>query len=77
MSLQSPDYAAFERLLSEFMRNYGSQCKDMETGWEVYKDDFGAPLFPAPYLKVTLKEDADIFSDLQNHKQIRVNTNRH
>jgi len=68
----APDKKEFERLIKDTMFQYSHMISEMETAWEVYRDDYGEALFAAPYLKVKLKDDADVIADLQNNKAIRV-----
>lgn len=70
--MTAPNQKELENLLRNYLRHYGHMTKEIESGWEIYKDDFGQPLFNAPYLKITLKEDADIMEDLQSFEGIRV-----
>ena len=66
------DQDAFERLIKEYMSKYHRQTKTIETATQVIKDKYGKVLGGVPYLKVTLKDDADILADLAKMPQIRV-----
>lgn len=68
----TPDQKAFERLIRNYLSSYAHLTKSMETAWEVYKDDYGKALFTAPYVKVVLKDDAEILAELQDNRAIRV-----
>lgn len=66
------DPAAFKRMIDDYMKKYHHVTKTCETGVEVVKDKYGKVVMTAPYLKVTLKDDADILNDLANVPHVRV-----
>ena len=66
------DQALFQRQITDYLSMYHQQTKTLETATQVIKDKYGDVLGAVPYLRVELKDDADILADLAKLKYVRV-----
>ena len=66
------DQAAHKRLISDYMSKFHMYTKEMQTGSEVHKDKYGDAIAVVGYIKVILKDDADILADIAEMENVRV-----
>lgn len=66
------DQDQLDRLVKDYLSLYHKETKTLETASQVVKDKYGIILGAVPYLKVTLKDDADILADLAKMRNVRV-----
>jgi len=71
-NIKAPDYAAFERLIRNVLREYNGSMKEMETGWDIITLSLGEQEIGAPYVKIVMKDGSEIKTDMQNMKTVRV-----